>query len=192
MLPPRPLPIPVPSVSVSVSVRDGIGADVPPMRPPGPGADVNEGEAAWPKPQHKGVVGPRAHRHAPPRVGACGRVRGHVIHATVGPPVGEAAVVGHHGHEHVVLRLPRPPGPGLRDEGGAPGGALARLLTPALGEGDRQLLEARAGVPGPGRLTLTQPGHQAAIEGTEARPRITEPSWVTSIILKVRSKRSIL
>ena len=150
-----------PLVSPGPEGREVIGADVPPIRAPRPSADVNQGEAGRPQPEHQGVVGPGVQGHAPPRVGASGRGRGHVIHAAVGPPVGQAAVVGHHGHEHVMLH---PPWPGLRDDGGAPGGALTLLLAIALGETDRQLLEAGAGGPGPGRLTLTSPRHPDTIQ----------------------------
>ena len=87
-----------------------------------------------------------------------------MVHPAVAAPVLQAAVVRHHGHEHVVpaassgkifeglLEILYPPdgapGPRLHGDLSAPAGE-ARLLAVTLGPGHRQLLQPGARGPRP-------------------------------------------
>ena len=86
-----------------------------------------------------------------------------VVHATVGLPVGQGAVVGDAGHEEVVLWSPIITG--LHHHGASPT-CMIRRLTIALGECHRKFNQSSTRASGPWQVTVTRVVDTETIERT--------------------------
>lgn len=147
-----------PTLLLLLQVVEVVVADVPGAGLPGPVSDVDQGEGVVWQSDDVGVVGPDRDGHVGKGVGSGDGLGHSVVYPAVGPPVPQAAVVGHPRDEEMVVEA-------VRDDVTAPGGEDGVLAVP-LREGDRSLLQSRTSRTCPGRTAVTGAGQTPPGQGT--------------------------
>ena len=140
-----------------LQVVEVVVADVPATGPSAPVSNVDDGEGVVWQSDDVGVVSPDRDGHVGEGVGPSDSLGHAVVYPAVGPPLPQAAVVGHPRDEEMVVEA-------VRDDVTAPGGEDGMLAVP-LRKGYWSLLQQRTSRTRPGRTAVAGAGQTPPGQG---------------------------